>query len=183
MRAYEYRHRIAFEDTNLVGNVYYANHVRWQGRCREMFLREHAPEVLEELGRGLALVTTRVSCSYYRELGVFDEVLLRMTAGAAGGGRLTMHFDYVRRTADGREELVARGEQEIACLRRDGERQVAAGLPPALVAALAPFRAPDPHARWPAHFASREKQPADRAGTVSAMADRTFDPPEEEAHS
>ena len=39
MRTFEYRHVIGFEETNLVGNVYYANHVRWQGRCRELVLR------------------------------------------------------------------------------------------------------------------------------------------------
>ena len=64
MRAYEYRHVVGFEETNLIGNVYYANHVRWQGRCREMFLRDRAPEVIEALKHGLALVTTRVSQPY-----------------------------------------------------------------------------------------------------------------------
>ena len=51
MRAFEYRHLVGFEETNLVGNVYYANHVRWQGRCREMFLRSFFTRifVLEEL--------------------------------------------------------------------------------------------------------------------------------------
>ena len=43
MRAFEYRHVVGFEETNLVGNVYYANHVRWQGRVRELFLRGRAP--------------------------------------------------------------------------------------------------------------------------------------------
>ncbi len=59
MRAYEYRHIVGFEETNLVGNVYYVNHVRWQGRCREMFLRDHVPELLEELSDGLLLVTLK----------------------------------------------------------------------------------------------------------------------------
>ena len=40
MRAYEYRHVVGFEETNLIGNVYYANHVRWQGRCRLGAMRE-----------------------------------------------------------------------------------------------------------------------------------------------
>ena len=68
MRAYEYRHVVGIEETNLVGNVYYTNPIRWQVRCREMFLREHAPEMLGEMERGLALVTLRVSCEYYQEL-------------------------------------------------------------------------------------------------------------------
>jgi len=66
MRAYEYMHVVGFEETNLVGNVYFVNHVRWQGRCREMFLRQHAPSVLDDLARGLSLVTTRVSCEAMR---------------------------------------------------------------------------------------------------------------------
>ena len=37
MKYYEYRHLVAFEESNLVGNVYYVNHLRWQGRCRELF--------------------------------------------------------------------------------------------------------------------------------------------------
>ena len=58
MRYYEYRHLVSFEETNLVGNVYYVNHVRWQGRVREMFLRDHAPDVVEELSHEIG----RASC-------------------------------------------------------------------------------------------------------------------------
>jgi enediyne biosynthesis thioesterase len=34
MLSYEMRYVVGFEETNVVGNVYYAHHVRWQGRCR-----------------------------------------------------------------------------------------------------------------------------------------------------
>ena len=116
MRAYEYRHIVSFEETNLVGNVYYANHVRWQGRCREMFLHDHAPEILTALTQGLSLVTTRCSCEYLAELLAFDEVLLRMRLGALVQNRITLVFEYWRCVATG-EELVARGEQQIPDLR------------------------------------------------------------------
>src|SRR3954465_1316984 len=106
MRAFEYRHVVGFEETNLVGNVYYANHVRWQGRCREMFLRAHAPSVLEDLTRGgLALVTTRTSCEYLAELSAFDDVLLRMRLGALVQNRIALKFDYIRLLPGGGEEL------------------------------------------------------------------------------
>lgn len=35
MQTYEYRHIVGFEETNLVGHAHDANHVKWQGRCRE----------------------------------------------------------------------------------------------------------------------------------------------------
>ena len=134
-RAYEHHHVVGFEETNLVGNVYYVNHLRWQGRCREMFLREHAPEVLAELSRGLSLATVRCSCDYLAELAAFDAVVIRMRLGEMVQNRLTLLFEYWRQ-ADGGEELVARGEQQIACMRRDGERTVPTPIPAALREAL-----------------------------------------------
>ncbi len=135
MRAYEYRHVVGFEETNLVGNVYYASHVRWQGRCREMFLRERAPEILKQLGEGLCLVTTRCSCDYFAELSAFDEVLIRMRLSALAQNRVTMTFEYWRR-AGGDEELVARGEQQIACTLRRGDKLEATPVPHSLQEAL-----------------------------------------------
>jgi len=135
MRAYEYRHIVGFEETNLIGNVYYANHVRWQGRCREMFLRDRAPDVIEAIKRGLVLVTTRVSCEFMSELVAFDEVVLRMRLGALGQNRITMNFEYWRHTRGG-EELVARGEQQVACMQREGEQVVPVPIPTQLREAL-----------------------------------------------
>ena len=129
---------MAFEETNLVGNVYYVNHLRWQGRVREMFLRDHAPEVLAELSQGLALATVRVSCEYLAELAAFDEVLIRMRLGEFVQNRITMRYEYWR-VRPGAEELVARGEQEVACLRREGDKLVPSPVPNPLRAALVAY--------------------------------------------
>lgn len=141
MKTFEYRYQVGFEDTNLVGNVYYVNHLRWQGRCREMFLRENAPEILEEVRRDLALATVRCSCDYLAELEAFDQILLRMRLGAIAQNRLTMLFDYFRLHPDGSEELVARGEQQIACMRRENGKTVPTPIPGSLREALRPYEA------------------------------------------
>ena len=137
-RAYEYRHVVGFEETNLVGNVYYVNHVRWQGRCREMFLREHAPDVVAELSRGLSLATVRCSCEYFAELTVFDEVILRMRLAELVQNRITLSFEYWMSKGGG-EELVARGEQQVACMRREQEHLVPTPVPLSLREALAAY--------------------------------------------
>ena len=139
MPAYEHRHVVGFEETNLVGNVYYVNHLRWQGRCREMFLRENAPEVLEELKDGLALATVRCACDYLAELEAFDAVVLRMRLGEVVQNRLTLLFEYWREAPDGSRELVARGELQIACMRREGGSTVPTPIPAALREALRPY--------------------------------------------
>jgi enediyne core biosynthesis thioesterase len=138
MQVYEYQHVVGFEETNLVGNVYYVNHLRWQGRCREMFLRDHAPEVLAELAHDLTLATVRCSCEYLAELFAFDTITIRMHLGALTQSRITLVFEYWRIT-DNAEELIARGEQQVACMRRNGEQLVPAPVPGALREALRPY--------------------------------------------
>jgi enediyne biosynthesis thioesterase len=139
MRAYEHRHIVSFEETNLVGNVYYTRHIQWQGRVREMFLRDHAPDVLLELTRGLSLATLKVSCEYLAELAAFDEVIIRMRLGELTQSRMTLLFEYYRK--DGAAEaLVARGEQQVACLRREGERLTPIPVPPTLREALRAYQ-------------------------------------------
>jgi enediyne biosynthesis thioesterase len=140
MRAYEYRHIVSFEETNLVGNVYYTHHVSWQGRVREMFLRDHAPDVLAELSCGLSLATLRVSCDYLAELSAFDEVIIRMRLGELTQSRMKLRFEYWRSKGVD-EESVARGEQEIACLRREGQLLTPTPVPKSLREALRPFSA------------------------------------------
>lgn len=138
MQVYEYQHVVGFEETNLVGNVYYVNYVSWQGRCREMFLRDRAPEVLVELSQDLALATVRVSCEYFAELFAFDEVIIRMSLGALKQNRITMVFEYWC-FARNSKEPIARGEQEVACMRREGDKLVPTPIPKSLRDALHPY--------------------------------------------
>jgi enediyne biosynthesis thioesterase len=129
---------VGFSETNLLGNVYYTHYLEWQGRCREMFLRDHAPEVLEELAKDLRLVTVRCSCEYLEELWGMDEVLLRMRLAALMQNRIKMDFEYFR-CKDGAEQLVARGEQQVACMRVEGDHTVPAPIPDAFREALRPY--------------------------------------------
>lgn len=135
---YEYRHVVTFRDTNLFGNVYFVNHVAWQGECREHFLRDHAPEVLAQLRDGLLLVTVSCRCDYLEELHAFDEVIVRMSLVEAVQNRIDLRFDYVRR-GGGRDLLCAVGQQRVACMAREGERIVPIRIPEALGHALARF--------------------------------------------
>ncbi len=137
--AYEYCHVVCFEDTNMVGNVYYATYVSWQGRVREMFLKEHVPQILDDLKHGLVLATLSVSCDYYHELVPFDEVLIELRLAALAGSRMTLEFDYWK-TSCAAPLLVAKGSQRIGCLRRNAGGMIAEPIPSYFEAALAPYR-------------------------------------------
>ncbi|MFD6095573.1 acyl-CoA thioesterase [Nocardiopsis flavescens] len=136
---YEIRHTVGLEETNLVGNVYYAHYLRWQGRCREMFLRDRAPSVLDDLRGDLKLFTLRVDCDYLAETTAFDVLSIRMRLEDLTQTQIGFSFDYVRLEEDGRETRVARGTQRVVCMRGHGRDVVPARVPEALRAALAPF--------------------------------------------
>lgn len=138
-RAYSFMHRVTFEETNLVGNVYFVNYVRWQGHCREHFLIDHAPNVIAELRSGeLALVTAAVHVDFIGESFAGDQIVINMSQGLGGpgGGRVAMNFTYERSGS-----LIATGRQSVACMRRTtaGVLQPVA-VPGELQAALDRFR-------------------------------------------
>lgn len=138
-RYFEYRHTVGFEETNLVGNVYYVNYLRWQGRCREMFLKLHCPEVLADIRADLKLLTLKVTCEYIGELTAFDELLIRMRLAELTQTQIEFTFEYVKIADDG-EQLVARGRQRVACMSgRDG-RTAPTRVPEPLARALDPYQ-------------------------------------------
>jgi enediyne biosynthesis thioesterase len=135
---YEIRHTVGFEETNLVGNVYYVNYLRWQGRCREMFLKEKAPAVLDEVRVDLKLFTLKVECEFFAEITAFDELSIRMRLEELTSTQVQFSFDYVQ-LVDGRENLVAKGRQRIACMRGENQNTSPTRVPEQLREALAPY--------------------------------------------
>ncbi|MBQ0988639.1 acyl-CoA thioesterase [Micromonospora sp. PSH03] len=136
---FEYPHTVGFEETNLVGNVYYVNYLRWQGRCREMFLKQRAPDVLADLQDDLKLFTLKVDCEFFAEITAFDDLSVRMRLVELAQTQIEFGFDYVRLDPDGGETLVARGRQRVACMRGPNNRTLPARVPEALARALEPY--------------------------------------------
>lgn len=119
-RVFEIRHVVTFEETNVVGNVYFVNHLSWQGRCREMFLRQHAPGSIKELDQeGLSLATSSVAVEYFEELFPFDEVVIRMTLRELTPSSVSLNFDYLRQ-GETALTLIARGRHTVAVKRKAG---------------------------------------------------------------
>lgn len=123
MEVFEYKHIVTFDETNILGNVYFAHYFHWQGRCREEYLRRYAPGILDEISSGLVLVTTDSKCNFHKEVFAFDEVRVEMPLILLRKRRCRMAFRYYRLTHEGRE-LVAEGEQGVACIRKTKSGEV-----------------------------------------------------------
>jgi enediyne biosynthesis thioesterase len=118
---YEYSFITTFEETNVVGNIYFANYVLWQGKCREMFLYEYCPDIITEINNGLYLITLDLGVQYISQLHAFDKVVMRMSLDKQAESRLLMNFEYYHNKA-GVNTLVCKGHQATAAMReRNGE--------------------------------------------------------------
>lgn len=140
---------MGLEETNLVGNVYFSHFLRWQGHCREMFLREYAPSVLAEISADLKIFTITCSCEYLAEVCAFDEISVRLSLEDLTQTQVAFAFDYFRLAGPSsrgeparlREEQVARGRQRVACMRAQDGQLLPARVPESLRRALIPFSA------------------------------------------
>jgi enediyne biosynthesis thioesterase len=134
-RYYEYRHVVGFEETNLVGDIYHVNYGRWQDRCREMFLLQHTPDLLDASYSNLTLSMVRSEYECLAEVAAFDEVSVRMRLEEMAPIHFSLAFDFVR-LRDGVKQLVAQGRQRVACLRGVNGATAPARVPASLVAVL-----------------------------------------------
>lgn len=130
---FEYKFTTTFEETNLVGNIYFANYVLWQGKCREMFLQEYCPDVIDAIKDGLALITLDLSAQYVSQLFAFDKVVMRMYLEAQSNSRLLMRFEYHKQEENGELTLVCRGTQATAAMREEGGKVIPVQYPDSML--------------------------------------------------
>ena len=95
--------------------------------------------LVDQLRAGLTLATCSCSCEYLQELRAFDEVVIRMRLGAMVENRIEMTFEYYKLGEGGEEQFVARGVQEIACMRTVNGKTRPEPIPEGLRKALEKF--------------------------------------------
>jgi len=126
---FEYRFITTFEETNVVGNIYFANFVVWQGKCREMFLYEYCPDIINEIYNGLALITLDLSVQYISQFFAFDKVVMRMYLETQSSSRLLMRFEYLKEEEDKSLTLCCKGTHATAAMIEVNGKMIPTNFP------------------------------------------------------
>jgi acyl-CoA thioester hydrolase len=128
--------RVYYEDTDLSGVVYHANHLRFLERGRSDFLRmvglRHAD--LLEREEPLAFAVTGMDLRFKLAARIDDSLLVRTTYDAIRGPRLLISQELTRG-----DDLVMRASVEAVCIDLKGR---AKRPPPDLVTRLTPWLKP-----------------------------------------
>jgi enediyne polyketide synthase len=95
------------EDSNVVGNIYFANYSVWQGRVTDRFFHSIAPRVFEDRGAHGELHRAQTRISQLRDAMPFDEisVVMRLDELHERGARLS--FDFFRKESGGVTKIAA----------------------------------------------------------------------------
>jgi enediyne biosynthesis thioesterase len=113
---YEFRFHATFEESNLVGNIYFANYAVWQGKCREMFIKEYCPSIVRDIEDGLKLITLDMGVQYMSQLFSLDHIVIHMTLKSQSFNRLLMEFTYYKEE-NGELVIAATGHQATSTMR------------------------------------------------------------------
>ncbi len=105
--------RTTLEDSNLVGNVYYANYFTWQGRVRDIFIHSIAPEYMRGHGATGELLCVRSRVDYLRDAMPFDQILVTLSVRAISERGARLGLQYFREMPGGQREKLAVGAQDV----------------------------------------------------------------------
>ncbi len=102
----------SLDNSNLVGNIYFANYFVWQGQVRDHYFYKIIPEYFRGVGKNGELLCLQTQVQHLREAMPFDTIIVTMALKVLTKHRVTFHFEYFRKESDGSRTKIAFGEQE-----------------------------------------------------------------------
>lgn len=97
-----------YDDTNSVGNVYFANYVRWVGKTRELFFAKCVPN-FDLKTTNFFILTRDFYHKFVRETREFEAILVRIRIGKHNRKFITLEHEILG--ADG--GLLGKGSQQL----------------------------------------------------------------------
>jgi enediyne polyketide synthase len=97
----------SLEESNLVGNIYFANYYVWQGVTRDRFFQALAPELYLGTGESGELRCLYQRTDHLREAMPFQRIAARMSLAAVHQSGVRLRFDIYHVDGDRRDKLGA----------------------------------------------------------------------------
>lgn len=125
-----------YDDTNSVGNIYFANYFRWVGKARELFFNACMPDF--DLTASDFLVLTKSFVHEFRkEMREFQPLLVRVRIGSYNRKFVTIQHEIHGNAG----EMVGRGEQTIMFV--DTVRHRPIDIPAIILQRFLPYYVPN----------------------------------------
>jgi acyl-CoA thioesterase FadM len=111
----------SLEQSNLVGNIYFANYYAWQGQTRDRYLFSVVPEHFRGTGENGELLCLQTWVQHLREAMPFEKIGVSMALKQLKESMAVLYFEYFRVDPDGSRQKLAFGEQKAVWVNRDND--------------------------------------------------------------
>lgn len=117
---FEYRSTVTVGDTNVLGNMYFANYFKLQGAAREMWFHERIDPGFSCFADGLIVVTSSADCDYFKDFYLTNRILIQLQVESIGKASVELLFsffseDTLELHAVGRQKLVFADQSHRIC--------------------------------------------------------------------
>jgi len=109
----------SLEDSNVVGNVYFANYYVWQGRVRDQYFYNLIPDYFRGIGEKGELLCLECRVDHLREAMPFDRIMVTLALKKWRAYSAVFHIEYFRLDPDGKRVKLAYGEHEAIWVTRN----------------------------------------------------------------
>ncbi|TXN40816.1 acyl-CoA thioesterase [Methylobacterium sp. WL30] len=121
-----------YDDTNSVGNVYFANYVRWVGKTREMFFNACMPD-FDLSGTDFFILTKSFHHDFRREAAEFEPIKVKIRIASHNRKFVTLAHEI----HSAKSGLLGRGEQSLMFV--DTEHYRPLDIPRSIVEGFLPY--------------------------------------------
>jgi malonyl CoA-acyl carrier protein transacylase/NAD(P)-dependent dehydrogenase (short-subunit alcohol dehydrogenase family)/acyl-CoA thioesterase FadM/3-hydroxymyristoyl/3-hydroxydecanoyl-(acyl carrier protein) dehydratase/acyl carrier protein len=108
-----------FDNSNVLGNIYFANYFTWQGQLRDHYFYGIIPEYFRGVGEKGELLCLQSQIQHMREAMPFDTVIVTMSLKLLKKYSAIFYFEYFKLENDGNRTKLAFGEQQNIWVVRD----------------------------------------------------------------
>lgn len=129
----------SLEDANLVGNIYFSHYYTWQGRARDNFFRQIAPEYFSSTRMLGEFRCSLCKIEHLSEAMPFESIQVSLYRKAIHENAIQLHVEYHRISADGTKQKLGYGEHWATWYAPNNANQWRpAKIPAVFINAIAP---------------------------------------------
>ena len=109
-KTFEYQSTVTIGETNLLQNMYFANHFKIQGVTRELWVIKCVENADLHFSNGLILITKSAYCDYKKDFYLYDDIICRMNFDKIKKASFDLIFTFTNAKTG---EIHANGRQQI----------------------------------------------------------------------
>jgi enediyne polyketide synthase len=123
----------SLEDSNLIGNIYFANYSKWIGRTFDQFFYMATPEFYKNYGINGEFICLKCNIDYLREAMPFDKIFVKMYLSDVYEFGADFIYEFLRLENGSKSEKLAVAKQKIVLTCNENRSRKTLKIPEKLI--------------------------------------------------